>query len=403
MILSASQVDSFGDCPRKWAWRSIAKIPAPSGPSAALGSEVHGQIERYLKFGQPLDLNTEPGRIAMAGMHHWPSRALPLRVEEPFTLDLGGFQFRGFKDIAHDPPLGVPLIDHKTTSNFAYAQTPESLLENVQGALYAHHEMLRWGADSVPMRWIYYRTRGAPKSHLVEAVATPYNIGGALGTIRTRAAHMVPLALAQVNPLDLPAHPGTCEKYGGCPFRSNCNLTDAEKIEAIMSNSADMLARLAARVNPGAPAPQAPAPAAVPAPAPAMPNLPAGWSWGTDPATGQPTAFPPGYAPAPQAPAPTPVEQAAPEVPAPAPAPEAAPLAPLKRGPGRPPKVQRTTEAHLAPAPPVPAPALAPDGAPVVTMPATDADLEAFDRGVETLAEGLTMTAQALIRLLVVR
>jgi CRISPR/Cas system-associated exonuclease Cas4 (RecB family) len=74
---SASQIDAYSQCPRKWAWRRLDGIKTEPKPSLALGIAVHEQLEHYLAEGKELDLTTDAGRIALAGLHYLPKPGTP--------------------------------------------------------------------------------------------------------------------------------------------------------------------------------------------------------------------------------------------------------------------------------------------------------------------------------------
>lgn len=256
-MLSASQIATWDDCPRKWAWQSVRKLRGPPGHAAELGSAVHGQIEQFLKFRKPLDLLTPAGQIAATGAHLWPRNVTIEQVERPFKISLGAVPFRGFVDL----DLGATIVDHKTTSNFGWAKTPEQLTTDPQAVLYAAHAIEEMGDVPITLRWIYYRTLPPHRkpAEVREARVTLSILRPTLERIERSGAVMELLAARNVDPLSLPPDVRTCEKYGGCAYRSLCNMTPQEKLEAHMNNIQDAIAKLAGTVNPGAVPPPPPA------------------------------------------------------------------------------------------------------------------------------------------------
>jgi hypothetical protein len=124
--LSATQLDTADGCLRKWAWEKIDGYPRPQNASAALGSEVHAQLEDWLQEGKPFDLTTKAGEVAMAGYHLIPAPGTPhMAVEQEFVLEAWGHRIFGLKDLEfQDRP---EVWDHKTTKDPKWAKTPEEL------------------------------------------------------------------------------------------------------------------------------------------------------------------------------------------------------------------------------------------------------------------------------------
>ena len=47
---SPSQLATFLECPRKWAWKYVAGKRTPANASAGLGTLIHKLLEQYLKL-----------------------------------------------------------------------------------------------------------------------------------------------------------------------------------------------------------------------------------------------------------------------------------------------------------------------------------------------------------------
>ena len=360
MRSSPTQVDTFEGCQRKWAWIYIAGLRGIQNESAALGSRVHKVIEDFFTLGTPIDMTTLEGEIAMSAYHLWPSRETVLATggaEVKFNLWIGGVEFAGIKDLAFtSPKTGRRVVaDHKTTKNFRYGKTATDLrTRDVAAAVYAMHEMLTHGVAEIELEWYYMTTEGHKKSLLVAPeeggplVITREDIKTTLERVEKVAQQQVKLRLQQANPLSLPPSPPMCEAYGGCPFRDRCNLSEKEKVRAIMTQAQsvqDMLAQVQQRVaSPGAP----PAPPAANAIGYPDTPTPPDWGWVKSPegqwnhAPLKGWAPPPGWSQIydPRAPVAAPVAPALPPAAAPPPAPvametPAAPAeeaAPKKRG-----------------------------------------------------------------------
>lgn len=275
-VFSATQVDTYLLCPRKWAWQKVDGLTAPPSPSLALGSAVHAELEGWLRDGKPLNLLSEAGQIAMAGLHHLPAPGTPgLLIEEPYELTLGGYQFRGAKDwqiLDRRPPV---VGDHKTTKDFRWVKTAEILKSDVQACLYAADAMLRAGATECDLQWTYFKASGSRGSQVVHLRVTADDIAPTVERIVGAAAEMTLIHQSGVRAAEVPINADACEAYGGCPFQSNCNLSPEERFRAMISQqkTSDFLASLQARaagINP----PPAASPATPPGPPPGPPPTP---------------------------------------------------------------------------------------------------------------------------------
>lgn len=257
---SASQIENYQDCPRKWAWVYLDGVEKTSNVFAKFGLAGHGQIERYLKEGTPFDLTSEPGEAAMAGLHFLPRPGTPgMVIEGQFILTGWGHRFLGYKDIQINRTVGdnvlpdqapivgqidplrgqvVPLvIDHKFTGNFRWAKTETELRTNVQAVLYATHAMVQTGAEACDLRWIYYHRVRPWKSKPVDLRVYRGDLEGPLVTIKTLADEMALIKSKGLRAMHLPPNPEACGSYGGCPFVNRCNLSPQEKMIAIMSQA----------------------------------------------------------------------------------------------------------------------------------------------------------------------
>lgn len=284
MRLSASQLSSFRDCQRKWAWQKIANIQTPPNASASLGLEVHKQLERYLEGGS-FDFTTEAGEIAASGVEFLPRPNAPgLKCEEGFAFEgPSGTEYIGYKDVEITPPDegGEPtIIDHKTTSDLKWQKTVEQLRNDPQAVLYAIDAFRKNpSARAVHLKWIYYQTRGTRKSRITHLRILPEELLSPFEKIEQQAKVMAEIFATVKDPLELPPSIEHCSAYGGCHFQANCNLSPFERMRShiIMSGattstgSNSLMARLAAAKAPPTPAAVNPPewqPPPVPAPPP---------------------------------------------------------------------------------------------------------------------------------------
>lgn len=251
MRLSASQVQTFSECQRKWSWRYVAGVEDEPSPAAELGRTVHAELQKYLEGGE-INFTTEIGYIAASGIEHLPKPGTPgIRTEAEFHFEgPSGHSYLGYKDL--EMP-GV-VYDHKTTSNLRWQKTPEDLKKDIQATLYAvdyfrnHPDELQ-----VELRWVYYQTKDTRKSAVTVAIRHQAEAWDRFLEIEQIAATMEEAATKQ--PLELPPNINHCSAYGGCPHQGRCNLSPFDKMRAHMQNK--LLESLQAKKNGAAVSPPA--------------------------------------------------------------------------------------------------------------------------------------------------
>jgi hypothetical protein len=252
---SANQIESFLRCQRYWGFNKLLGIePKEKAPWLDLGSELHWQLRCYAR-GYQLNVDTEAGKRALAGLHLLPDPKTVDCVEDeaPVKIDslallphVEPLEVQGARDLT----LGIKLSDrfvwslwdYKTTRGntrtrepWAYVMTPEKLSQNVAGNLYAWDVMWNRQVETVPARWIYFLT---DKARHPDAKATDH-------TFRLKeVVELTQLYLSigdehrslvrqfRSSPFDvnaLPANRNACLMFGGCPYRAEtggpCNVT----------------------------------------------------------------------------------------------------------------------------------------------------------------------------------
>ena len=246
--LSASQVSMYQECPRKWAWKYIAKLKEPTSISMELGNRVHDILEGWLTTGDLPDLfetfvipadekkGTEartvyPGQIAQAGLHLLPPPGTG-ELEKRITFEVDGVSWVGIVDgwYPHIPLL----LDHKTTGDFKW-MAEKDLETDVQSNLYAYWAMQETGLEEFPLRWVYYRTSGKPEAKPLEHKALANNVKKVVDRCTEDGKVMLRIYESGVDPRELPPNVDMCERYGGCPYTKHCNLDIGDLFEATMA------------------------------------------------------------------------------------------------------------------------------------------------------------------------
>src|SRR5271166_4554171 len=267
MRLSASQVQTFSDCQRKWAWKYVAGVEEPPSPAAELGRAVHAELEKYLRGGE-INFTTEVGYIAAAGLEHLPKPGtLGLRVEEEFHFEgPSGHSYLGYKDlevpgVVQLAQIGI-VYDHKTTSDLKWQKTEDDLKKDVQATLYAVDYFRNHPDEAdVELRWVYYQTKNTKKSAVTRLRVSQEQAWQRFLEIEQIAQQMGDASTKRA--LELAPNVNHCSAYGGCPHQGRCNLSPFDKMRShVEQNKLTML--LKNKKSNGTAAPASPAPAAPP-------------------------------------------------------------------------------------------------------------------------------------------
>ena len=274
MHLSASQISTFRDCQRKWAWRKLDGLRLPPNKHAELGIEVHEILEHWGREGRPIDPETRAGKIALAGLKHLPPPGQGTQ-ELKFKFEHEGITYVG--KIDHYEAGFV--LDHKTTSDLKWAKTPEQLSADEQTIIYGFYAE----GDPIDFKWVYYRTRGAPKSKPVTLSLGRDHIAAEFDKLHTIGKQMAEIEASGARALDLPPSMDICDKYGGCAYVDNCALTSTQRMTSAIAQHTnkentmglklkDRLEQHTAKTPEPAAAPTAPKAAAPKAAAPTAPK-----------------------------------------------------------------------------------------------------------------------------------
>ena len=218
--VSYSQIKTFTSCPRKWWINKIAGVATPSTPATELGSAVHTAIESYLVHGTPFPV-TRAGQIATHGAHLLPAPGSCTReqVERAVLVPIGVLPFKGVVDFI-DYRNNVPaIVDHKTTSDARYADTPEALAGDWQMLSYAAWAFSVSTHPALEVRKNYFLTRGA-RAWSVSATVTRADVDAVVPEIARTVDRMV--ECGSRGEADAPQNYDHCAAYGGCPFRARC-------------------------------------------------------------------------------------------------------------------------------------------------------------------------------------
>jgi len=221
-ILSATEIDTFETCRRKWAFHYLDGIKSPASKSAELGLLVHDYLQSYLS-GKSTDQETTESKIASSGLMYLPKKLPPENTERHFAFTANSHVFQGYIDFFENLGSQKWLIgDHKTCSSLSYALSPEQLKKNIQANVYAQWAFREKDAKEVILKWVYYRTKSKPKALCVETALTFDEAQRNFEPIAKAADAIKNIIAAPRNLANFPKNESACFKYGPCPFYAQC-------------------------------------------------------------------------------------------------------------------------------------------------------------------------------------
>ena len=250
--LSASQLKTYKECARRWSWNKLAGFEHGDTPATLLGTELHAQIESYLQGGA-IDFTKRTGAMVSAGLAFMPKPLTPgMFVERGFNFPGNNADYSGRIDCELDHEAPKVVIDWKSCSDFKWQKTPEQLRYDPQPILYAsQHFYTHPNDESVKVKFVYFRTRGANKSQVSEIELTQQETWDRFVELEQTAKEMAEIAdkastcvddkdLAQYI-LTLPPTESACGDFGGCPHA--CRCTDLGPLTGLKSFLASKAAR----------------------------------------------------------------------------------------------------------------------------------------------------------------
>ena len=263
---SPSQVDTFRDCPLKWAYGALGGLRAPPHASADLGTRVHAVREKWFIHGVYPKGDTREEQIARLGLSELPAPKTVF-VETKFELTPPGLgvvagridifvpdqgvinYFPTHYDehgIAYTPDTrGVPLVhDHKTTSDIKENARSLKVLKNedAQVAVYGVAALAQTGAQYVDFCWHYLETGKKLKHEPRRFRLSSSQILLSFDRVQEDVRKMLSLfdARASLRIEDVPRDARACTKYGGCGYLHICPVTTEERCVAMMSTTTSL-------------------------------------------------------------------------------------------------------------------------------------------------------------------
>ncbi len=257
--VSPSQITTFLRCPRLWWFQKVRRLAEVDKGHGHFGTVLHGVVERWLlaeggrdpATGERVDLFPDGWHIARnkftnepdgvldikerrqvkkvvreaienGYLMRWPNAIIEHRMRRPV---LGKIKTDAYIDVL----LEDGVIDHKTTSNFRYAESRRSLEHNIQLLFYAREVLERNpDCDSIRLAHIYYAKKPTGRqTKLVETWVDQAHVWSWWDLIRNTVRYMLEIeALTSEERwqnVDGPEdHSRACMAFGGCSFRTVC-------------------------------------------------------------------------------------------------------------------------------------------------------------------------------------
>ena len=224
--VSPSQIATWRGCQRKWAYSR--QRPRTQNKYAEFGTAMHTELELWLTGQRPPDNTTLPGRTAMAGLKHLPMPGT-CAVEQRVDIEYENVHYLGYIDATwYDADARcVNVVDHKSCGSFQYCHTPETLETDPQFLVYGMFGLLE-APDAIMARGLWnYLQRATPskppRANPVAAIVSAYRLRERFHEMHHAEGKAIAQAAAErLPPEELPRNPNECDRYGGCPFASEC-------------------------------------------------------------------------------------------------------------------------------------------------------------------------------------
>lgn len=243
--VSASQINAWNICPRRYAYKYLENLPDPAGKAAELGSKCHDVWEDYFKYTTQPDADTQEGRIVKAGLHLYPlPRDVNFNVEEDLIAEHNAVPYRAKLDLLWRQMSTLFVNDHKTSSNpRKYGLTEQSALDDPQFVLYT---AIGWAwndlAEPMPKlvgRWTYHSTKGAVNPFIVSReVGRAESIEHLERVVEPPAREILHTIRTRPKAKDVEPKLSGCDAfYKPCPFIGFCPVTDAQRSRQMIAHS----------------------------------------------------------------------------------------------------------------------------------------------------------------------
>ncbi len=326
LVISASQIETWDACHRKWWLSKVAKLPELDKGFQIYGNVIHSVADRFFgaddlgydrSTGKPVDLYPAGWEVShdrvdakkiLGTVSPQEQAQIKLLVrkaiDDGIWVRMPGRQPEAsfFRKVINrvaiigyiDLLLPAEAHDHKSTKNMRYAKSAKDLETNSQLLIYAKEVLDRGDerGETIPQVTVRHNTFSKdPSNPIVRAVHADIPRAKILEhweKVKVTADDMRKLKKANVlhwSAVPRPKDDDSCKAYGGCAFLTICGKTETpEKYRARIELASkaqqagastltqgknnmgifDKLKQTATATAPAAPAAKAPAPPSMP-------------------------------------------------------------------------------------------------------------------------------------------
>jgi hypothetical protein len=248
MNTSATQIETYRDCNRKWYFNKIMRLPRPSSPSADRGIAGHEAIEKdalvVMQTKEPPPVEDSPFvRYVEVARRYGPQPGEPAGIEMEFSMPTapGLPPLIGKIDVFRYNIDPITIVDWKFISDARYAKTETELYDDLQTNIYTERTYQTIEArkeqfgvevpDSIHTGLVYFVVGKDPSKVPKKG---PKHLPVFVDLTRKNTARVWSDAIVTIGEMkitadftskdDVPPNPLSCTKYGGCPYRAQCGL-----------------------------------------------------------------------------------------------------------------------------------------------------------------------------------
>lgn len=276
--LTATQVETFQRCGRRWWWTYVRGHVQPPGKAIKDGEQGHALLARWYE-GRELPGRVPLGKAVRAAIEsgNGPDTegAESIEIEARFdggrrtqgdgswrpfdpdaTLKLGGVLFDGFVDLRFLRDGELWVVDHKFVSDVpGRVEVDPAPQDRAQLILYAADSLRKHPTVKHVHLCVHYVQRSGTVSHLQRIRVTREAVRTACRALLPTFQKMVSLRACE-READVPYNQRACLDYGGCPHQSRCAAFQPEPRETMTETDLSALDEIDLGIPTGKPKPK---------------------------------------------------------------------------------------------------------------------------------------------------